>query len=214
MISQYKNIDQINSATKSVSATRLDKSVTEFLSYSANNRFTQVDGISNQEGSSCVELHVYSGGVWQTGNHKIQLQTKIPTYVDKTSNRTITFPTEPIAINLYDEFNKLNSVGESGEEVFTLNVMQISQAGFLSYSARTLFTSPKDILVSAYGQFTLQYIAFPWPYATSPNQPRNFDGMQIGTMIKFFTEDQYSIISFDSIETITTKMNLVPNPAS
>ena len=107
MITQYKNIDQINSAIKSVSATRLDKSVTEFLSYSANNRFTFIPAISKQKDPSCVELHVYSGGVWQTGNHKIQLQTKIPTYVDKTSNRTITFPTEPIAINLYDEFNKL-----------------------------------------------------------------------------------------------------------
>ena len=107
MITQYKNIDQINSAIKSVSATRLDKSVTEFLSYSADNRFTLIPAISKQKDSSRVELHVYSGGVWQTGNHKIQLQTKIPTYVDKTSNRTITFPTEPIAINLYDEFNKL-----------------------------------------------------------------------------------------------------------
>ena len=107
MISQYKNIDQINSATKSVSAIRLDKSKTEFLSYSANNRFTHVPEISNQIDPSRIELHVYSGGVWQTGNHKIQLQTKIPTYVDKTTGQIITFPTQPIAINLYDEFNKL-----------------------------------------------------------------------------------------------------------
>ena len=79
MITQYKNIDQINSAIKSVSATRLDKSVTEFLSYSANNRFTFIPAISKQKDPSCVELHVYSGGVWQTGNHKIQLQTKLAT---------------------------------------------------------------------------------------------------------------------------------------
>jgi hypothetical protein len=107
MISQYKNIDQINSATKSVSAIRLDKSKTKFLSYSANNRFTHVPEISNQIDPSRIELHVYSGGVWQTGNHKIQLQTKIPTYVDKTTGQIITFSTQPIAINLYDEFNKL-----------------------------------------------------------------------------------------------------------
>ena len=117
------------------------------------------------------------------------------------------------APTIVDGFNKLNSVGEDLNEVFTLNVMRIASAGFISYSARTLYTAPKELLVSAYGQFTLQYIAFPWPIATSPNPSRNFDGMQIGTMIKFFTEDQYSIIAFESIETISTKMNLIPDPA-
>jgi len=109
-------------------------------------------------------------------------------------------------------FDKLNFAGEPGEEQNILNVFKIKSAGFLSYSARTLYQSPKDLMVSANGQFTLQYIAYPWPEATSAWPINNFDGMQIGTMIKFFTEDQYSIITFEPIEEIRKLLNLVPTP--
>ena len=107
MITQYKNIDQIQTATKSVSATRLEKSKTDLLSYSATNRISQVPQITSATNDLRTELHIYSGDSWITGNHKIQLQTKIPQYKDKVTNQTIKLPSKPIAIDLYREFEKL-----------------------------------------------------------------------------------------------------------
>jgi hypothetical protein len=107
MITQYKNIDQIQTATKSVSATRLEKSKTDLLSYSANNRISQVPQITSATDEFRTEMHVYSGDSWITGNHKVQLQTKIPQYKDKVTNRLIKLPSKPIAIDLYNEFEKL-----------------------------------------------------------------------------------------------------------
>lgn len=107
MITQYKNIEQIHNATKSVSATRLEKSKTDLLSYSATNRISQVPQITSPTNDLRTEIHVYSGDSWITGNHKIQLQTKIPEYKDKITNQKIKLPSKPIAIDLYNEFEKL-----------------------------------------------------------------------------------------------------------
>jgi hypothetical protein len=107
MITQYKNIEQIQTATKSVSATRLEKSKTDLLSYSATNRISQVPQITSATNDLRTELHVYAGDSWITGNHKIQLRTKIPQYKDKITNQTIKLPSKPIAIDLYSEFEKL-----------------------------------------------------------------------------------------------------------
>lgn len=111
---------------------------------------------------------------------------------------------------ILDGYNKLNTVGETGHEEVTLNVIKIKSAGFISYSSRTIYQDTKDLLVSANGQFTVQYYAFPWPYASSPDQSKNFDGVQVGSIIKFFTEDQYSIICFDTVAYIRNHMNLLP----
>ena len=107
MITQYKNIEQIQSATKSVSATRLEKSKTDLLSYSATNRIMQVPEITRPTNDLRTELHIYSGDSWITGNHKVQLQTKIPQYRDKITKQLIKLPSKPIAIDLYSEFEKL-----------------------------------------------------------------------------------------------------------
>lgn len=107
MITQYKNIDQIQTATKSVSATRLEKSKTDLLSYSATNRISQVPQITSPTNDLRTEFHVYSGDSWITGNHKVQLQTKIPEYRNKITKRPIRLPSKPIAIDLYSEFEKL-----------------------------------------------------------------------------------------------------------
>ena len=107
MITQYKNIEQLQTATKSVSATRLEKSKTDLLSYSATNRITQVPQITSATNDLRTELHIYSGDSWITGNHKVQLQTKVPQYKDKITNQTIKLPSKPIAIDLYGEFDKL-----------------------------------------------------------------------------------------------------------
>ena len=107
MITQYKNIEQIQTATKSVSATRLEKSVTDLLSYSATSRIIQVPQITNTTDEIRTELHIYSGDSWITGNHKVQLQSKIPQYRDTITNQLIKLPSKPIAIDLYGEFEKL-----------------------------------------------------------------------------------------------------------
>ena len=107
MITQYKNIDQIQTATKSVTATRLEKSKTDLLSYSADERISRVPQLTSPTDSSRIELHIYSGDSWITGNHKVQLQTKIPQYKDKVTNQLIKLPGQPIAIDLYNEFDKL-----------------------------------------------------------------------------------------------------------
>jgi hypothetical protein len=107
MITQYKNIDQIQTATKSVIATRLEKSKTDLLSYSADERISRVPQLTSPTDSSRIELHIYSGDSWITGNHKVQLQTKIPQYKDKVTNQLIKLPGQPIAIDLYNEFDKL-----------------------------------------------------------------------------------------------------------
>ena len=107
MITQYKNIDQIQTATKSVSATRLEKSKTDLLSYSADDRISRVVDLVSPKNESRTELHVYSGDLWITGNHKVQLQTKIPQYKDKITNQPIELPGQVIGIDLYNEFDKL-----------------------------------------------------------------------------------------------------------
>jgi hypothetical protein len=107
MITQYKNIDQIQTATKSVIATRLEKSKTDLLSYSADERISRVPQLTSPTNSSRIELHIYSGDSWITGNHKVQLQTRIPQYKDKVTNQLIRLPGQPIAIDLYNEFDKL-----------------------------------------------------------------------------------------------------------
>lgn len=107
MITQYKNIEQIQTATKSIPGARIEKSKTDLLSYSATDRITQIPELTSATIDSRIELHVYSGDTWITGNHKVQLQTKIPQYTDKITNQLITLPSKPIAIDLYGEFEQL-----------------------------------------------------------------------------------------------------------
>jgi hypothetical protein len=77
------------------------------LSYNANERVKQIPQLVQQTNESRIELHVYSGDTWLTGNHKIQVVQKIPEYRDKNTNQLITLPSQPVAIDLYNEFNQL-----------------------------------------------------------------------------------------------------------
>lgn len=107
MLSQYKNIKEIESATKSISADRIDKTKTEFFSYDPL-RVVPVPEILKQSDFNRIEFHVYAGDTWITGNHSVQSQVKIPRYIDKTTNKTIKFASQPVALDLYEEFSKLN----------------------------------------------------------------------------------------------------------
>jgi hypothetical protein len=107
MLKQYKNIDQLNTTSKSISAERIDTSKTKFFSYDENTRIYQVPEIVNQLDDTRVEFHTYSGDAWITGNHRVQLQSKIPQYRNKTTNELIQLPSKPVAIDLFNEFKQL-----------------------------------------------------------------------------------------------------------
>ena len=106
MLTQYKNIKQLQTASGSISAERLSTSKTEFASFEDEIVYFNTD-INKQDDSQRVEMHVYAGDTWITGNHKVQLQTKIPEYRNKQTNKLIQFPAQPLAIDLYNEFNQL-----------------------------------------------------------------------------------------------------------
>jgi hypothetical protein len=71
MITQYKNIEQIQQATGSVSAERLSSSKTEYVSFDSQEAIYFNTNINQQLENQRVELHVYADDVWITGNHRI-----------------------------------------------------------------------------------------------------------------------------------------------
>jgi len=118
MLTNYKNIEQIQTAEKSISADRIDKTKTEFFSYDPV-RVIPVPDILKQDDYNKIEFHVYAGDTWITGNHSIQLESKIPEYRSTDTNGIITLPNAPVAINLYKEFENLKLT--SGNFRFVIN---------------------------------------------------------------------------------------------
>jgi hypothetical protein len=107
MLTQYKNIEQINSANKAVTAQRISKSKTEFFSYDKDTRVTQVPLITTQDPLTKIELHVYSGDTWITGNHNVQIQQKTNSAVNKQTKFPIQTVGNSVSIDVYNEFSKL-----------------------------------------------------------------------------------------------------------
>jgi hypothetical protein len=107
MLKQYKNIDQIKTAEKSISATRIDTSQSDFFSYDKNNRIQQIPEITNQADDIRIEFHAYSDDTWVTGNHRLNLQSKVPEITDNKTKKLARFPAKPVAIDLYKEFENL-----------------------------------------------------------------------------------------------------------
>jgi hypothetical protein len=106
MLNQYKNINEVKSTKKSSSGERIDRSKLDFVSYDLNQRTYLNQDILNATDDTRIELHVYSGNTWLSGNHKVQSQTKIPEFVDKNTKRSIQI-NNAIAIDVYSEFEKL-----------------------------------------------------------------------------------------------------------
>jgi len=105
-LQQYKNINQILTAEKSISAERISKSKTEFLDFDSNERIFFNSDILKQDDGQQIELHIYSDTTWITGNHNVPIQTKIPEYVDKDTKKSINLNT-PIAIDINKQFEDL-----------------------------------------------------------------------------------------------------------
>ena len=108
MLTQYKNIDEIKNAVRSLSGERIANRKLQFASYDINESVRFNTDITTQTDASRIEMHVYSDDTWLTGTHKIGIKNSIPEYRDKITNQTITFGAQPVAIDVYDEFSKLN----------------------------------------------------------------------------------------------------------
>ncbi len=107
MLTQYKNITQINTTTNAVAAQRLTDQQIDLLSYpNYERKYLPVNDIKENAGDSRIELHVYAADSWLSGNHKVQQLTKIPEYVDPITNRKIDLY-NPIAIDIRKEFDTL-----------------------------------------------------------------------------------------------------------
>lgn len=117
MLNQYKNIDEIKTAKNAVSADRIAQTKKEFLSYDLQQTYFSNKEILNATSDSKLELHVYSGDNWITGNHRITFQTKIPEYRDK-QNKLINIDSA-IGIDLYKELETLKLT--TGKFKFVIN---------------------------------------------------------------------------------------------
>jgi hypothetical protein len=108
MISQYKNIEEILRSQTAISAERIRMIEAQHTSLDAYNAVTVNETILNDTVNSNVELHVYSNETWITGNHTVTVVNKIPTYIDSVTSAEISFISQPIGINLTEEFSNLN----------------------------------------------------------------------------------------------------------
>ena len=85
MLNQYKNITEIRTAKEAVSAVRISRSKTEFLSYDFAEPVTLNTDLLSGSTSNQIEFHVYAGETWITGNHRIDRIPKLSQYVDKAT---------------------------------------------------------------------------------------------------------------------------------
>ena len=106
MLKQYKNIEQIKSARKSITAQRLPVSKQQFFANDGNQTYVPNTNIITNDQYNRIELHVYTDETWISGNHKIQFQNVGNEYRDKITNQSIQI-NQPIGIDIYNEFENL-----------------------------------------------------------------------------------------------------------
>src|SRR5210317_1772913 len=105
MLTQYKNIDKIQSSNKAITANRFTDEEISLFKYIV----PKIEwGFSR---NYRTELHVYSGDTWITGNHKVDIkppEKRVTSVTDPITNETISLPRAALSIDLYNEFDKLN----------------------------------------------------------------------------------------------------------
>jgi len=104
MLDQYKNIEQISLAKKSISAQRID---TVQLQNINSNLVDPVYFDNNIVNKSTVEFHLYSGDVWISGQHKSQSLPNTPVYFNSYSNTEKRFDSQPYVLDIYQELQDL-----------------------------------------------------------------------------------------------------------
>lgn len=103
MLSQYKNIDRILTASGAINAERYTRKQLNLFN-TGYNSWTIESGVATQPDNYKTELHIYSGDVWLTGNHHVQ-HTTVSSYYDESGNQISL--NQPISINLYNELQEL-----------------------------------------------------------------------------------------------------------
>lgn len=118
---------------------------------------------------------------------------------------------QPDPPTLQTALNHFKYPGEVGHTELDRVVFGVKAAGFISWGRRTYFNNDfREMLIGANGKFTVQYVTFPYTNPNNPNPGKNYDGVQVGKIIKFFTEDEFSIIVFEDTEDIRASMNTLP----
>ena len=104
MLDQYKNIEQISLAKKSISAQRIDTVQLQNI----NSNFAAPVYFDNTIiNKSTVEFHLYSGDVWISGQHKSQSLPNTPVYFNSIDNTEIRFDSQPYVLDIYQELQDL-----------------------------------------------------------------------------------------------------------
>jgi hypothetical protein len=78
-------------------------------------------------------------------------------------------------------------------------------------SSPVYYADPTNKLLSKRGEFTIEQFFFDWPNATSPRPNNNVNGLQTGSIIKFYANDGSFLISFDLPQDLRAKLNLFPS---
>lgn len=111
--------------------------------------------------------------------------------------------------NITKAYNFFNTIPVSNEK--TGGVIRVNLAGDgTPLSGINFYSEPTIKLLSTRGEYNITEVDFPWPYATSPNQPLNTNGIQTGALITFFTSDNFQLFSFDEPQTLRTRLNTLP----
>ena len=104
MLKQYKNI-AVNENAKSFSAERIDRTKLNLISYDSDAAYYVNDNIIT-DANSKLELHVYSGETWLTGNHSVQAKNSAASVRNKILNKQVAL-NNTISIDLYQELENL-----------------------------------------------------------------------------------------------------------
>jgi hypothetical protein len=107
MLNQYKNIENILAAKKSLSATRIQQIKLDNANIETQNSVLFDSDLINK---STVEFHVYSGETWITGNHRINSLQVVPEFYDDR-NRLINFQSQPFVLDIYNQVENLKLNG-------------------------------------------------------------------------------------------------------
>ena len=118
MINQYKNIDQIKSATQSVSAERIERKKLDLVSRDLYSGYYLNTDIINSQKDSVIEMHVYINDAWITGNHTVQ-NVRVPIRTRNSKRGSIQEYSKNINIDLAKEFESLKI--SAGTFRFALN---------------------------------------------------------------------------------------------
>lgn len=108
----------------------------------------------------------------------------------------------------YDFFN---TITEDDPNNFKTNgVFNIAVGGQNSSGIKQFFAEPKYMLLSMRGVFAVESVTFPWTNSNNPNSNQNFNGIQRGSKVSFFTEDNFFLYTFDTPQDIRSSLNILP----